>query len=75
MDEGTSGTLFTHGRNENMYKILTWKFLRKMPSVTVTARREDNIKWNLIFCGVFWNAHNIINRATTEIGRPLSNEL
>jgi hypothetical protein len=24
---------------------------------------------------VFWNAHNIINRAMTETGRPLSNEL
>jgi len=72
--DGTSGAFFMHGRNENMYKILTWKFQRKRPSVTVTSTREDNIKWNLIFCGMIWNAHNNINRATTEIGRLLSNE-
>jgi len=67
MGDGKSGALFMHGRNENMYKILTWKLNRKRPNVTVTPRREDNIKWNIIFCGMFWNAHNIIYRAT-EIG-------
>jgi len=64
--DGTSGALFMHGRNENMYKILTWKLHRKTPYVTVTSRREDNIKCDLIFCGMFWNSHYIINRAMTD---------
>jgi len=73
--DGASGALFMYERNGNMNKILTWKLHRKRPSVTVTPRQEDNIKCNLIFRGMFWNAHNIINRAMTETGRLLNNEL
>lgn len=74
MGDETRKALFIHGTNENTYKILTWKRQRKEPFVTPRPRREDNVKMNLISCGMFWDEYNVIDRIMTVVGRMLNNE-